>query len=250
MKPRIYTVGYGTLPADSFGGLLGDYGVSTLYDIRSHRRSRIPHYNAGPLSRWVPDDHKIRYEWLTELGGWSERDLAYLDEMDAIGIDIRPYTHGRFPMQYISQRTRPGFGMTNIGDMDYAYYTTRLEYWSVGITTLLQAVTAGVVPAIMCLEREYTQCHREHVADSLIWLRNNYDVGDYEVWHIGTSYEVNHERVMRPMSQRWLPQITDRWRERCDGLWPAKDTVWQGEPAEQLRMGDKDYGFDQPWEMS
>jgi uncharacterized protein (DUF488 family) len=78
----IYTIGHGRHSYDYFLGLLRQYGVTFLCDVRSVPRSRWPQFNRATL-REALRQSGIGYEHLPECGG---KLLAPPDEL-ARGLD-------------------------------------------------------------------------------------------------------------------------------------------------------------------
>lgn len=199
MERKIVTLGYGNLSKENFVALTKANGVTRIADIRSHRRSRVPHFNGGPFRVWLPENG-LEYRWYHSLGGWSERDI---DEAKDEGIPwdlVEPYTHGRFPSHLTNN---------NIADSDYAMYTTLPSFWQFGIEQLLQDLDDGRVTAIMCLEKTYQTCHRKLVADTLMWFQSMYDVEPFEVIHIGHHPPVYHAAIY-PVAE-WSKEVLDKW---------------------------------------
>src|SRR5687767_10965285 len=65
----VSTVGHGTLPAETFSGLLAGAGLGRVVDVRSFPGSRHnPQYGREEMERWLPDAG-IDYRWLRALGG-------------------------------------------------------------------------------------------------------------------------------------------------------------------------------------
>ena len=65
----VYTIGHSTRPQDDFIGLLKQYGVATLADVRAIPQSRRnPQYNLDELAATLPQ-HGISYVHLAQLGG-------------------------------------------------------------------------------------------------------------------------------------------------------------------------------------
>ncbi len=121
----IWTIGHSNKLFDHLLGLLRQYAVSTLVDVRSHPYSKwAPHFQKNPLSRALQEEH-IDYVFLgRELGGRPEGAEFY----DADGhVDC-------------ARRARaPDFqrGIQRLGDL------------------------AGYHPtAIMCAEENPARCHR------------------------------------------------------------------------------------------
>src|SRR5687767_8711117 len=66
---RVYTIGHSTRSVDELAGLLRQFEVTTLVDIRTIPRSRHnPQFNSEPLSAALAT-RQIRYVPVAELGG-------------------------------------------------------------------------------------------------------------------------------------------------------------------------------------
>jgi uncharacterized protein (DUF488 family) len=76
---RLYTVGHSTRTLDDLVGLLHDYGITQLVDVRHYPRSRRnPQFNLEALERELPS-HGIAYAWDEDLGGFRKGGyLAYM----------------------------------------------------------------------------------------------------------------------------------------------------------------------------
>ncbi len=68
MPPTIYTIGHGRHAFADFLGLLRQYEVEVVCDVRSAARSRWPQFNGRVLAAALKE-HGIGYEWLPECGG-------------------------------------------------------------------------------------------------------------------------------------------------------------------------------------
>lgn len=79
---NIYTIGHGRHSFEYFLGLLREYDIEIVCDVRSFARSRWPHFNGIALSQLL-HDNGIGYEHLPECGGKIKTD----DDELARGID-------------------------------------------------------------------------------------------------------------------------------------------------------------------
>lgn len=64
----IYTIGHGRHAFADFLGLLREFGIELVCDVRSAARSRWPQFNGRVLAA-VLNEHGVGYEWLPECGG-------------------------------------------------------------------------------------------------------------------------------------------------------------------------------------
>ena len=71
-ETRLYTVGHSTRTLDDLVGLLNDYGITQLVDVRHYPRSRRnPQFNLEALERELPS-RGIAYAWDEGLGGFRK----------------------------------------------------------------------------------------------------------------------------------------------------------------------------------
>ena len=78
----LFTVGHSTHSKKDFTTLLKSANIDVLVDVRSHPCSRWPQFQKESLEIWVPEAG-FEYVWMPELGGWSERELKYLETLAA-----------------------------------------------------------------------------------------------------------------------------------------------------------------------
>lgn len=133
----MYTIGHSTRTADEFVGLLHDYEVTRLADIRTVRRSR---HNPQFGREVLPETLRaagIEYHALPALGGLR---------------------HGA-----LTDRTA---GWRNASFRAYAEYMQTPEF-AAGIDEL-RAMAATATTAIMCAEAVPWRCHRSLVGDALL----------------------------------------------------------------------------------
>jgi uncharacterized protein (DUF488 family) len=136
-QPFIHTIGHSTRPIDEFVGLLENYGVEQLVDIRTVPGSRHnPQYGQAAL-RASLGASGISYVYLKELGGLR---------------------HGR--------KDSVNTGWRNQSFRAYADYM-QTEEFSRAVDELV--ALAGAAPtAIMCAEAVPWRCHRSLVGDALL----------------------------------------------------------------------------------
>jgi uncharacterized protein (DUF488 family) len=122
---------------DELCAMLAHFGVDTLVDIRTIRRSRHnPQFNGETLAKSLPA-RGLRYVPLAKLGGLR-----------------RP------------SKQSPNAAWRNLSFRGYADHMLTAEFES-GLAELRDLATAGVV-AIMCAEAVPWRCHRSLVADALV----------------------------------------------------------------------------------
>jgi len=90
----IYTIGYTGRTPEQILGILNEHDA-ILLDIRYNPRSRVPHWNKGPLSRTLGD----RYRHVPELGNINYKgtvEQIQINDLPA-GIEIvrQFHTHNR-----------------------------------------------------------------------------------------------------------------------------------------------------------
>ena len=88
----IYTIGHGRHPFNYFLGLLKQYEIEFLCDVRAFARSRWPQYN-GLVLQELLNENGIGYEHLPETGGKNKpkpEDLELgINRIIEIASDIR-----------------------------------------------------------------------------------------------------------------------------------------------------------------
>lgn len=138
MSLRIYTIGHSTRTAEEVLGLLGEFGIERLVDIRQYPGSRrLPHFNRETLGPCL-SRAGIAYEWLQALGGRRRAALA----------------------------DSPNRGLRNAAFRHYADYMLTPEFRA-GVDRLIEWAREKPT-AIMCAEAVYWRCHRRLVSDYLI----------------------------------------------------------------------------------
>lgn len=132
----VWTVGHGTLLAETFASLLGAADVDCVADVRSFPGSRHnPQFGREEMGRWAPAAG-INYLWMPDLGG-RRRPVA--------ASKHRALRHEAF-RAYADHMESPAF-LAGVGDL------------------LTLADTAS--PAVMCSESVWWRCHRRLLADHL-----------------------------------------------------------------------------------
>jgi uncharacterized protein (DUF488 family) len=144
--PRLWTIGHSTRTEDEFLGLLAEYGIEALADVRRYPGSRrMPQFGSAALQGSL-QARGMDYLWLPGLGG--RRNPA----------PDSPNTAWR------SSSFR--------GYADYLY----TEPFAENLTELIN-LAAAARTAVMCAEAVWWRCHRGLIADVLKWQ-------GFEVIHI------------------------------------------------------------------
>jgi uncharacterized protein (DUF488 family) len=145
-RPRIWTIGHGTRPAEELVAELRSAGVARLVDVRTAPGSRRnPQYARDALSAAVRDAG-LAYEWCKDLGGFR-----------------RPSADS--PHRAIRNDAFRGYA----DHMDTPEFRAALER--------LEATSRTTATAIMCAESVWWRCHRRMIADALF-------VGGWQVVHL------------------------------------------------------------------
>jgi uncharacterized protein (DUF488 family) len=142
----IWTIGHSTRPIEEFLGLLAEFRIEVIADVRSYPGSRrYPQYGREALAATLAA-HTIGYHWLPSLGG---RRRASPDS--------------------------PNGAWRNASFRAYADYMSTAEF-AQGLVQLLE-IANRTRTAIMCSESVWWRCHRSMIADAL-------RVAGIEVLHI------------------------------------------------------------------
>lgn len=138
MGLRIFTIGHSTRSAEEFRGLLQEFAIGRLVDIRQYPGSRrVPQFNRESLKTTL-EEAGIAYEWLVSLGGRRRS----------------------------GRGTSPNQGLRNESFRSYADYMATPEFRT-GIEQLIEWARRAPT-AMMCAEAVYWRCHRRLVSDYLI----------------------------------------------------------------------------------
>ena len=133
----IWTIGHSTRSLDEFIGLLDEYRIEAIADVRRFPGSRRYPYFAREVLAESLADRGIEYEWLSKLGG---RRRALPDS--------------------------PNTGWRNASFRGYADYLASTEF-SEGLGELLTLAERRRT-ALMCSEALWWRCHRSLIADVLL----------------------------------------------------------------------------------
>lgn len=132
----IWTIGHSTRTLEEFLGLLSEYRIEAIADVRRFPGSRrYPYFASDALAASLPT-HGIAYQWIPRLGGRRK---------------VQPGS--------------PNTAWRNASFQGYADYTATAEF-AEGLAELL-ALAAGKRTAMMCAEAVWWRCHRSIVADVL-----------------------------------------------------------------------------------
>ena len=132
----VWTIGHSTRSPDEFLGLLADFRIETIVDVRRFPGSRkYPQYGQEALAHTLAQ-HALGYQWLQALGG-------------------------RRPVSPDSPNTM----WRNASFRGYADYMASAEF-AQGLEQLLEWARRSRV-ALMCAEAVWWRCHRSMIADAL-----------------------------------------------------------------------------------
>jgi uncharacterized protein (DUF488 family) len=132
----IWTIGHSTRAIEEFLGLLQEYRIETIADVRSFPGSRkYPHFGQQALAEALAA-HELGYAWLPALGG---RRRASPDS--------------------------PNTAWRNAAFRGYADYMASTAFEQ-GMARLLDLASRSRT-ALMCAEAVWWRCHRSLIADTL-----------------------------------------------------------------------------------
>ena len=133
---RIWTIGHSTRTFDEFLGLLTEYGIQAIADVRSFPGSRrYPYFGREALAESLPA-HGIAYQWFQQLGGRRRVD-----------------------------KNSPNTAWHNASFRAYADYMSTSAF-AAGLDDLLLYASAQRT-AYMCAEAVWWRCHRSMISDAL-----------------------------------------------------------------------------------
>ena len=132
----IWTIGHSTRTLEEFLGLLSEYRIEAIADVRRFPGSRRhPHFASDALATTLPA-RGIAYQWIPKLGGRRK---------------VQPGS--------------PNTAWRNASFQGYADYTATAEF-AEGLAELLK-LAASKRTALMCAEAVWWRCHRSIIADVL-----------------------------------------------------------------------------------
>lgn len=132
----IWTIGHSTRTLEEFVGLLDEYGIEAIADVRRFPGSRrYPYFASEALAESLPA-HGITYQWLPELGGRRK---------------VQPGS--------------PNTAWRNASFQGYADHLASPEF-ATGLEKLLE-LAAERRTSLMCAEAVWWRCHRSLIADVL-----------------------------------------------------------------------------------
>jgi len=132
----IWTIGHSTRTLEEFLGLLDEYGIEAIADVRRFPGSRrYPYFASEALAESLPA-HGIAYRWLPELGGRRK---------------VQPGS--------------PNTAWRNASFQGYADHLASPEF-ATGLEKLLD-LAAERRTSLMCAEAVWWRCHRSLIADVL-----------------------------------------------------------------------------------
>jgi len=134
----IWTIGHSTRTLEAFIGLLKEFQIHLLADIRSYPGSRrCPQFNSAPLKASLAGAN-IRYIHMNSLGGRRR---------------VRPDSHNT--------------GWIHPAFRGYADYMETVSFKEA--IPELEDLASHELTAIMCAEALWWRCHRGLVSDYLKW---------------------------------------------------------------------------------
>jgi len=160
----LFTIGHSNRSLDSFLDLLHNYDIQQLVDVRSNPGCRnFSIFNRSSLAPTL-EEEGIAYIWLgSELGGLRR-----------------------------GKAQSPHQALASDGFRAYADHMSSSLFQD-GISRL-KSIASQTPTAIMCAEREASQCHRSLIADYL--LLNN--------WRVVHLLDIDHiqEHSLSPLARR------------------------------------------------
>lgn len=136
LPKTIWTIGHSTRPIEEFLGLLPEYHIEAIADVRSFPGSRkYPQYGKEALAQTL-SEHGIDYHWFQILGGRRR---------------VMPDS--------------PNTAWRNASFRAYADYMASPEFTQ-GLAELMELASKSRT-AIMCAEAVWWRCHRSMIADAL-----------------------------------------------------------------------------------
>lgn len=134
----VRTIGHSNRKLDEFLGIMRSTGVETVVDLRTHPNSRrFPHFSEGNLEQALLKDG-IDYRHYPELGGYRDP------------LDDSPNTALPPGFQAVADHLNTNRGQQALN---------RLED--------LVRKPEGTDVALLCAEKDFTDCHRKLIADHL-----------------------------------------------------------------------------------
>lgn len=157
---RFYTLGHSTRSFDELLGVLKQYEITLLADVRSFPRSQTnPHFNHERLEERLPG-HDISDKHIGSLGGYRDTELA----------------------------ESPNGAWDNDSFHAYADYALTEDFHA-GLNELI-ALGEEFTVAYMCAEKVYWRCHRRIISD---WLLAQ----DHEIGHIFDADRAEEQSLTR-----------------------------------------------------
>ena len=172
----VYTLGHSSRTLEAFLALLADAGIRSLADVRRYPRSRRhPHFDADELAP-VLAYHHVHYVHLPGLGGL--RDEAPADISSFAALDDKWHS-------YAAHMDSFAFGA--------------------GKARLVRLAKKEAPVALMCAERDPTQCHRQLLSDHMVLLGFDVihllDPGTRQDHHRHPSARLEGSRLVYPIRQ-------------------------------------------------
>lgn len=87
-KKALYTIGHGNRTPENFIGLLRDFKIQYLIDVRSQPYSKFnPHFNQNELKFFL-ENHGIKYVFMGDTIGGRPKDVSCYDHEGKIDYEI------------------------------------------------------------------------------------------------------------------------------------------------------------------
>jgi uncharacterized protein (DUF488 family) len=131
---KLYTIGHSTATLPALIDRLQAAHIDVLVDVRSNPRSRMQHFDFGPLEAAV-----------------EHADISYRHVGDRLG--------GKPRDPEMSERWRPGKL-----DPFIIAHLRQTDEWTDGLAEIARRLRSGVSVCLMCSEADPDECHRKAIA--------------------------------------------------------------------------------------
>ena len=165
MKKKIYTIGYASLPIDSFVKELKRYGITCLIDVRS-----------TPKSTYFKDFNKEILDFRLKQEGILYRNYAY--EFGARQEDNSLYPNGYLDFEIFS----------------------KTENFMQGVSKLNSGIELNQVFVLMCAEKDPYNCHRCIMVSRFL---QDYDFEVYHI--VGEDKIVSQKEIEMRLVDEYFP---------------------------------------------
>jgi hypothetical protein len=154
LSRTIFTLGHGNLPADQYLGLLHQFNLECVVDVRSY-----------PYSRYVPQFNRESLEAFLRRNGIDYRFAGQ-------HLGGRPTDPACYKSKQVPEGPRPNY----LELVDYRA-VSETEPYQIGIQRLVELALVSKV-AITCSEEDPARCHRHHLIAGTLMAHG------WEVLHI------------------------------------------------------------------